>query len=311
MTLCPRNCLIILKASSTETPHSGTAVNLFHPFPNETVFWCMHWFLEESGMLSAAGFDRFMCEVILSDDFNHEDLRNFSTTRELTRLDKHGCTDMPFSADDGWKEGSVTLHLPKAKAKHASEAVSPQVQISGIYYHPLLEVIKAACQSSQAKEYHWVPFKLVHQSPTEDLRAYMNIYNSDAMLEEDTKIRAMGRHPDDNPDTEVAVLAMMLWLDLTHLTSFGTASLWPVYLYFGNLSKYPHGNQMPMLRITLHTFHLWVSVLIHPCETIHHHLAPRCYPGLLWQGIWNFSNSWSFVFPQGRSHAKYMTPDAR
>ena len=229
------------KAVSTETPHSGTAVDLFHPFPNETVFRCMRWFLEESGTLSAAGFDRFVHEVILSDDFNRKDLRNFSTTRELTRLDKHGCTDMPFSADDGWKEGSVALHLPKAKAKHASEAASPQVQISGIYYRPLLEVIKAACQSSQAKEYHWVPFKLIHQSPTEDLRAYTDIYNSDAMLEKDAKIRAMGRHPDDTPDTEVAVLAMLLWSDSTHLTSFGTASLWLVYLYFGNLSKYPRG----------------------------------------------------------------------
>ena len=70
------------------------------------------------------------------------------------------------------------------------------------------------------------------------MRAYTDIYNSDAMLEEDIKIRAMGRHPDDDPNTEVAVLAMLLWSDSTHLASFGTASLWPVYLYFGNLSKY-------------------------------------------------------------------------
>jgi hypothetical protein len=228
------------RAALTETPHSGIAVDFFHPFPNETVFRCMHWFLGESRTLSATGFNHFTREVILSDNFNREDLRNFSTTRELTRLDKHRCTDMPFSVDNGWKEGSVKLHLPKAKAKHASEAASPQVQITGIYYHPLLEVIKAACQSSQAKEYHWVPFKLVHQSPTEDLQVYTDIYNSDAMLKEDAKIRAMGPHSDDNPKTEIAVLAMLLWSDLTHLASFGTASLWPVYLYFGNLLKYPY-----------------------------------------------------------------------
>jgi len=59
------------------------------------------------------------------------------------------------------------------------------------------------------------------------------------MLEEDTKIRALGQHPNDDPDTEVAILAMLFWSDLTHLASFGTASLWPIYLYFGNLSKYP------------------------------------------------------------------------
>jgi len=36
------------------------------------------------------------------------------------------------------------------------------------------------------------------------------------------------------------VAAMMLWSDSTHLANFGTASLWPVYLFFGNQSKYTH-----------------------------------------------------------------------
>jgi hypothetical protein len=152
----------------------------------------MKWFLGASGTLSVAGLDHFTCEVILLDDFNHEDLRNFSTAREMAQLDKHGSTNIPFSADDGWKEASVILHLPKSKAKHASEAASPQLLISGVYYCPLLEVIRAACQSSQAQKYHWVPFKLVHQSREEDLQAYMDIYNSDAMLKEDTKIRVLG-----------------------------------------------------------------------------------------------------------------------
>ncbi|KAJ3963332.1 hypothetical protein EV361DRAFT_222660 [Lentinula raphanica] len=30
----------------------------------------------------------------------------------------------------------------------------------------------------------------------------------------------------------------MFWSDSTHLTSFGNASLWPIYMMFGNLSKY-------------------------------------------------------------------------
>jgi hypothetical protein len=82
----------------------------------------------------------------------------------MARLDKHDSSDLPFSADDGWREGLVTLHVPNAKFKHASEDASPKFDVSGIYYCPLLEVIKVACQSPQAKEYHWVPFKLIHQS---------------------------------------------------------------------------------------------------------------------------------------------------
>jgi len=226
-------------AAASETPcPSSSTVDFFHPFPNATVFRYINWYLGTSGTLSAADLDRLAREVISSDDFNPADLRNFNTARELARLDKHGSSDVPFAAKDGWKEVSVTLHVPNAKYKHASEDASPQFNVSGVHYRPLLELIKAACQSSQAKEYHWVPFKLVHQSPSADLRTYTDIYNSDAMLEEDAKIRSLGPHPGDDSDTEVAVLAMLFWSDSTHLTTFGTASLWPVYLYFGNHSKY-------------------------------------------------------------------------
>ena len=32
----------------------------------------------------------------------------------------------------------------------------------------------------------------------------------------------------------------MFWSDCTHLTNFGMAKMWPVYMMFGNLSKYIH-----------------------------------------------------------------------
>jgi len=226
--------------AATETPHSALA-DFFHPFSNAMVFQFVNWYLGTSGGLSAADLDRLAREVISSDNFNREDLRNFNTAQELAQLDKHRSTDVPFAVKDGWKKGSVTLHVPKTNHRYTSESASPQFNVSGILYRSLLEVIKAACQSNQAKEYHWVPFELVHQLPSGHLWAYTDIYNSDAMLEEDAKIRVLGRHPDDDADTEVLVLALLLWSDLTHLATFGTASLWPVYMYLGNLSKYACG----------------------------------------------------------------------
>jgi hypothetical protein len=44
--------------------------------------------------------------------------------------------------------------------------------------------------------------------------------------------------PSSGPHIETAIAAMMLWSDSTHLAEFGTASLWPIYLMFGNQSKY-------------------------------------------------------------------------
>ncbi len=61
------------------------------------------------------------------------------------------------------------------------------------------------------------------------------------MLEEDEKIRNMPRADGDAPDVEYAILPLLLWSDETCLSQFGSAKLWPIYLYFGNLSKYVRG----------------------------------------------------------------------
>jgi hypothetical protein len=232
--------------SLTETPqesNTGTDTAFFHPFLNASVFRLLDWFYSGSATKSKADLDSLVHNVILAEDFKLEDVKHFSADREMARLDEYGNTGSPFLAKDGWKEGSVKIRVPNAKSKFASESVAPEFDIGGVYYRPLLEIIKGAYQSPDAKKYHWVPFKLFHQSSQTHapVRVYTDIYNSDAMLEEDAKIHALPRDPGDNPDTEVAIAPILVWSDSTHLASFGTASLWPIYIFFGNLSKYLRG----------------------------------------------------------------------
>ncbi|KAH9922415.1 uncharacterized protein B0H18DRAFT_935413 [Fomitopsis serialis] len=61
------------------------------------------------------------------------------------------------------------------------------------------------------------------------------------MLEEHRKVQALPRDPSDPPGTEVAVAPLIVYSDSTRLASFGDASLWPVYLFFGWVSKYIRG----------------------------------------------------------------------
>jgi hypothetical protein len=213
----------------------------FHPLPNATVFRLLNWFYRASATKSMADVDCLVHEVILAEDFNLGDLQSFSMAQEMARLDEYGTTNSPFSAEDGWKEGSVKIRIPNTKSKHTSENTAPEFQVSGIYYRPLLEVIRSAFQRPDVQGSHWVPFKWFHQSSEGQQRVYSDIYNSDAMLEEDAKIHALPRNPEDEPNIEVAMGAILLWSDSTHLTSFGSASLWPIYLFFGNLSKYTRG----------------------------------------------------------------------
>ena len=65
---------------------------------------------------------------------------------------------------------------------------------------------------------------------------YGEMYSSDAMLEADKEVQDMPCELDDEMERIVAPL--MVWSDSTHLTNFGTASVWPFYLLFGSQSKY-------------------------------------------------------------------------
>ncbi|KAG2061332.1 hypothetical protein BDR06DRAFT_1001641 [Suillus hirtellus] len=67
-------------------------------------------------------------------------------------------------------------------------------------------------------------------------RVYSEIYSSQAMLKAHEAIKS--HPPDPSCKLETVVAAVMLWSDSTHLTSFGSASLWPIYLFLGNQSKY-------------------------------------------------------------------------
>ena len=227
-----------------ETPGEsvpGTITEFFHPFLSATAFRLVKWFYDGSAMKSKADLNSVVRDVIWAEDFNREDVKHFSADREMARLDEYGSTGSPFLAEDGWKEGSVKIRVPNVKSKHVSESVAPAFEVGGVHYRPLLEVIKSAYKSPDAKNYHWVPFKLFHQSPEGHVRVYSDIYNSNAMLEEDAKVQALPRDPGDPPDAEVAIAPILVWSDSTHLTNFGTASLWPIYIFFGNLSKYIRG----------------------------------------------------------------------
>ena len=160
--------------------------------------------------------------------------------QELDRLDKH-MDDPPLSAHDGWLEGSVKIRLPATRKKFKTEEKAPQFEVGGIHYRRLTQVIVSAFQEPLAKKFHFFPFKMFWcaspNSPPE--RVITEVYNSDTFLEEHEKLKSQPREPGCN--LGMAIAAILVYSDSTHLTNFGTASLWPIYIYFGNLSKYIHG----------------------------------------------------------------------
>ncbi|KAH9846291.1 hypothetical protein C2E23DRAFT_744396 [Lenzites betulinus] len=222
----------------------------------------MTWLYSGSGVKSSGEVDRLVNNVILADDFNRDDFIGFSAKPELTRLDKHtDTTEESFPAADGWRRTSVTLHLPKTRVKHESEASAPSFEVPGVVYRPFLAAIRAAYEDPTALLLHNTPFQLLFSPPTNAAsapaddapappipvnpnppeRLYSELYNTDALNRADTAVQQKAREdrePGDDASIVYAVAGIMLYSDSTHLTNFGMASLWPIYFWLASLSKY-------------------------------------------------------------------------
>ncbi|KAH9884316.1 hypothetical protein C8Q73DRAFT_661143 [Cubamyces lactineus] len=205
----------------------------------------MQWWYSGSAIKSAREIDRLVDEVILADDFNPEDLREFSTKVELRRMDSGNVkATETFPSSDGWRSGTVKISLPKTKVCHDSEAAAPTFEINNIFYHPFLASIRAAYEESSAAKYHNIPFQLFTKGATPDSppeRLYSEAYNTDSFLRLNEEIQEKAqndREEGDSLDMEYAAAPVMLYSDSTNLASFGTASLWPIYFWLAALSKY-------------------------------------------------------------------------
>jgi hypothetical protein len=216
----------------------GIQENYFTPFLNASVFRLMTWFYGGSNLKSLGELNRLVNEVILADDFQQKDFVGFSASHESERLDKHdqGHTSSCLPAKDGWIEASVNIALPAEGVKHRSEADAPQFSVPGLFYRCPLEVLKSAFQEDAAENFHFSAhqsyWKQSPESPPQCI--YSELYTADAFIMEEEKIKLLPQ----KDGLENVVAGIMLWSDSTHLTSFGNALLWPIYMFFGNLSKY-------------------------------------------------------------------------
>jgi hypothetical protein len=111
--------------------------------------------------------------------------------------------------------------------------------IPGLYFRKITVLIQEAFQSPLSRHFHLSPFNLyqTHPNGKEDERVFSELYDSDVFYDEHDKVQ---RALSDDPTCkrEKVVTALMFWSDATHLATFGTTKMWPVYMLFGNLSKY-------------------------------------------------------------------------
>ena len=200
----------------------------------------VNWHYSSSETKSIADLDRLAKEVIGAPDFEPADIRNFNAATELQRMDDY--LDEPgFSAADGWKDRSVKLRLPAEGVRNTSEDDAPTFEVPGVWVRDLTQLVISACEDRNALNLHTIPFELKFTASTdaEPEDVISELYNSQAMNSDYQEV--LTKSAELGCDLEPGILALQFWSDATTLANFGTAALWPIYLYFANLSKYIRG----------------------------------------------------------------------
>ncbi|KAJ7155302.1 hypothetical protein C8R46DRAFT_1296775 [Mycena filopes] len=240
--LC-RSSSLATPAPLVESTADTTAPNdPWFPFLNPTVARLMSWFHMGSNLKSISELDSLV---------NNPGKTNGSTTANA----------VPGAPPTGWINVSVKIKLPAPKVCVAEDDAA-EFEIPGIIYRPLLDVMVEVFQGPAFEQFHITPFesrwdpghdpdhptvfKVDLNAPLDEITGlpplpeehqplYGEIYTSYSMLREHNAL------PQTTPHLETIIVAYMFWSDSTHLANFGMASLWPLYTYFGNQSKYARG----------------------------------------------------------------------
>jgi len=223
---CPHYSVVII--SDTDR----TAEPLL--YTNETTQHVLEWQNTGSSTKSNEEVTHLVCEVLLHPKFQLEHLLNFNAMHENQKADA-AKKQSPSRFLTTFQCTDIRIDVPSG-----NKLVSPRTfSIPSLYYQKITTLIKESFESPIFRMFHLSPFKLFRQHPHHEAseRVYSEMYDSDVFLEEHDKVQWA---PSDDPTCkrEKVVAALMFWSDATHLATFGTAKLWPIYMLFGNLSKY-------------------------------------------------------------------------
>lgn len=214
----------------------------YFPYPNPSCFQLGDWYWTQGLQKSLADFRRLR-GIISHPEFSSKDVRVANWKQIDQKLgsssDEGWFDDLE---DTGWKRTPISISVPfHPRQGHPTLPTDvPRPYIGGDLFHRnLVSVIKEKVSNADHMEhFHYEPYELFWgtSTSTEPLQVFSEVYNSTAFLDEHRKILSSPGEP--GCTLQRVIVALMFWSDATHLTSFGNAKLWPLYLFFGNESKY-------------------------------------------------------------------------
>jgi hypothetical protein len=215
----------------------------YGPFGTRTAFLLAEWYWS-STKKSFIDFQNLI-SIFKATDFSLADAVKVNWKGAFKTLGANQ-SDLPadspaWISDDGWISTTLSIDIPFHS--RMGEPGTKTFTVGDFHSRSIVSVIKEKLTSKTgSRQFHYYPYKASWKRTADspDVELYGEAYTSRAFREEHERVQ---RLPSTfhNKGLERVVVALMFWSDSTQLTSFGGASLWPGYLFFGNESKYPRG----------------------------------------------------------------------
>jgi len=219
---------------------STSASRGFYPYPNRNAFLLGDWFWNGGVQKSQSSF-RELVNIVGNLDFEPADVQGVrwdQINKELATDDEGEWVD----EDAGWQRTPVTISVPYQPRRGIPSRPNAGPQnfvVSDFYHRSLVSVIRdKLSRSSDFRLFHLHPHELLWKLPNqpEPICVQGELYTSPAFINADRELQDAPGEP--GCDLPRVVIALMFWSDATHLTSFGNSKIHPLYMYFGNESKY-------------------------------------------------------------------------
>jgi hypothetical protein len=213
----------------------------FFPYPNASSFRLSDWYWNDGVQKSQTNF-KSLVEIVADPEFSPAEVRGVKWDQLNNKLAGGGAEEWT-DADAGWMHTPVTISVPfhPRRGVPLGDHGPSDYTITDFYHRSLTSVIREKISNKSAhRHFHYEPYELhwqpgrTPQSPTQ--RVHGELYTSPAFIEAHDDLQSSPSEPDC--DLPRVVVALMFWSDTTHLTSFGNASVCPLYLFFGNESKH-------------------------------------------------------------------------
>ncbi|KAF7973280.1 hypothetical protein HWV62_15647 [Athelia sp. TMB] len=226
--------------ASYQEPTIDDSAASFAPYPNKSSFDIGNYYWNGSQQKTQADFKQLM-EILSSPGFTVSDLCdtnwsqiNAAIGEVLPKDDGH---PEWLDEDAGWVKDRINISVPFAKG--SDKPGHREYKGVHFYHRKIVDVLKERISNPHAgQHFHMTPYKL-HWQPTpehHEVHVQGEMYTSPAFMEAQAALQ--NSPPEPGCHLERVVVSLMWWSDVTHLTNFGTAHLWPLYLFLGNDSKY-------------------------------------------------------------------------